>query len=141
MGPLNLESLPENALLLIDSAPIIYMLEGRAKLADRFRPLFAAHAEGRLRFAVTTITVAEVMTGPLQAGDEELAQRYRAVLQSWQVVDLNLQIAETAARLRATLRLKLPDAVQAASAVAISADALVTHDRDFSRLASLRVMS
>jgi predicted nucleic acid-binding protein len=87
MEPLNLESLPEKALLLIDSAPIICLLEGRAKLADRFRPLFAAHAEGRLRFAVTTITV------------------------------------------------------QAASAVAINADALVTHDRDFSRLTSLRVMS
>ncbi len=141
MEPLNLDNLPDNALLLIDSAPIIYMLEGRAKLSERFRPLFAAHAEGRLRFAVTTITVAEVMIGPLQAGDEELAQRYRAVLQSWQVVDLNLQIAEIAARLRATLKLKLPDAVQAASAVAINADALVTHDRDFSRLASLRVMS
>jgi phage tail protein X len=42
------------------------------------------------------------------------------VLQSWQVVDSNLQIAETAARLRATLRLQLPDAVQAASAVAIT---------------------
>jgi predicted nucleic acid-binding protein len=141
MEPLNLEALPEQALLLIDSAPIIYVLEGRAKLADRFRPLFAAHAEGRFRFAVTTITVAEVLTGPLQAGDEELVQRYRAVLESWQVVDLDMQIAETAARLRATLKLKLPDAVQAASAVAINADALVTHDRDLSRLGSLRVMS
>jgi predicted nucleic acid-binding protein len=141
MEPLNLEKLPQQALLLIDSAPIIYVLEGRAKLADRFRPLFAAHAEGQFRFAVTTITVAEVLTGPLQAGDEELAQRYRSVLESWQIVDLNLQIAETAARLRATLKLELPDAVQAASAVAINADALITHDRDFSRLASLRVMS
>jgi predicted nucleic acid-binding protein len=141
MEPLNLEALPGQALLLIDSAPIIYVLEGRARLADRFRPLFAAHAEGRFRFAVTTITVAEVLTGPLQAGDEELVQRYRAVLESWQVVDLNVQIAEAAARLRATLKLKLPDAVQAASAVAIDADALVTHDRDFSRLGSLRVMS
>lgn len=141
MGPLNLESLPEQALLLVDSAPIIYILEGRAKLADRFRPLFAAHAEGRFRFAATTITVAEVLTGPLQAGDEELAQRYRAVLESWQIVDLDTRIAETAARLRASLRLKLADAVQAASAVTINADALVTHDRDFSRLTSVRVIS
>jgi predicted nucleic acid-binding protein len=116
-------------------------LEGRAKLADRFQPLFAAHAEGRFRFAITTTTVAEVLTGPLQAGDEELVQRYRTVLESWQVIDLDMQIAETAARLRATLKLKLPDAVQAASAVAINADGLVMHDRDFSRLGSLRVMS
>ena len=35
---------------------------------------------------------------------------------------------------------KLPDAVQAASAIAINADALVTHDRDFSRLRAVRVL-
>jgi predicted nucleic acid-binding protein len=57
------------------------------------------------------------------------------------VVDLTADIAESAARLRASLRLKLPDAVQAASALAIGAEALVTHDRDFSRVRSLRIMS
>jgi len=45
-----------------------------------------------------------------------------------------------AARLRAVLKLKLADAVQAASALAIGADALVTHDRDFSALRDLRVI-
>jgi predicted nucleic acid-binding protein len=138
---LRLDGLPEGALLLVDSPPIIYVLEGRAKLASRFSPLFAAHDEGRFRFATTTITVAEVLTGPIRAGDEELVQRYRAVLESWQIVDLSMQIAETAARFRASLRLKLADAVQAASAVAVNADALVTHDRDFSRLAVVRVIS
>ena len=141
MEPLDLDGIPEQALLLIDSAPIIYVLEGRAKLAARFLPLFAAHAAGRVLFATTTITVTEVLTGPLQAGDEELAQRYRAVLESWQIVDLDMQIADTAARLRASLKLKLADAVQAASAVAINAHALVTHDRDFARLTSLRVIA
>jgi predicted nucleic acid-binding protein len=56
-------------------------------------------------------------------------------------VDLDMQVAETAARLRASLKLELADAVQAASAVAINAYALVTHDRDFARLTSLRVIS
>ncbi|MBL8198907.1 MAG: PIN domain-containing protein [Chromatiales bacterium] len=51
-----------------------------------------------------------------------------------------MDIAATAARLRASLALKLPDAVQAASAIAINADALVTHDRDFSRLRAVRVL-
>jgi predicted nucleic acid-binding protein len=39
------------------------------------------------------------------------------------------------------LRLRLADAVQAASALAINAAALVTHDRDFSRVNTLRVIS
>jgi predicted nucleic acid-binding protein len=50
-------------------------------------------------------------------------------------------ISDIAARLRASVRLGLADAVQAASALAISAAALVTHDRDFPRLPSLRIIS
>jgi len=141
MEPLNLAGLPEHALLLLDSAPIIYFLEGHPKFGPRFRPVFEAHAAGRVRFAVTTLTIAEVLTGPLQAGNDALAQRYRAILESWQPVALDVGIAESAARLRASLRLKLADAVQAASALAIDAAALVTHDRDFSRVHSMRVIS
>ena len=141
MEPLAFEDLPEHALLLIDSAPIIYFLEGHPTFGPRFKPLFEAHAAGRLRFTVTTITVAEVLTGPLQAADDALARRYRAILESWQPIELNVDIAESAARLRASLRLRLADAVQAASALAINAAALVTHDRDFSRVRSLRIIS
>ena len=141
MEPLDLANLPEHALLLVDSAPIIYFLDGHPKFAKRFKPLFEAHAAGQVRFAVTTITVAEVLAGPLQAGDEALARRYRAILESWQPVELDADIAEGAARLRASLRLKLADAVQAATALAVNAAALVTHDRDFSRVTSLRVIA
>lgn len=141
MEPLALGDLPEGALLLVDSAPIIYVLEGHPKLGPRFKPLFEAHGAGRLRFSVTTITISEVLTGPLQAGDEALVRRYRSILESWHPVALDVDIAESAARLRASLRLKLADAVQAASALAINAAALVTHDRDFSRVRSLRVIS
>jgi predicted nucleic acid-binding protein len=141
MEPLEFADLPEEALLLIDSAPIIYVLEDHPQLGPRFAPLFAAHAEGRFRFAATTITVAEVLVGPLRSRDDALAQRYRTVLESWQLVPLDLDIAASAAQLRASLRLGLADAVQAASALAINAAALVTCDRDFSRLRSLRIIS
>lgn len=126
--------------MLLDSAPVIYCLEGHARLAARFRPLFEGQADGRYRFAVTTLSIAEILSGPLRSGDEALAERYRAVLESWQVVELTAGIAANAARLRASLGLKLPDAVQAASAIAVNADALVTHDRGFSRLRAVRVL-
>ena len=140
MDPLNADDLPDGALLLMDSAPIIYVLEQHPKLATRFVALFEAQANGRLNFAVTTVAIAEVLTGPLRNGDEALASRYRAVLESWNVIPLDVPIAESAARLRASFGLKLPDAVQAASALAVNAAALVTHDRDFSRIRSLHVI-
>jgi predicted nucleic acid-binding protein len=140
MEPLTLETLPDGALVLLDTAPIVYFLEAHSKFAKLFKPLFGRHAAGEVHFAVTTISIAEVLTGPAQSGNEALAERFRAILESWQVVDLTADIAASAARLRASLRLKLADAVQAASAIAINADALVSYDRDFSRVRSLRVL-
>lgn len=141
MEQISLQGLLDGDLLLVDSAPIIYFLESHPKFGPRFAALFEAHAKGRFRFAVTTITVAEVLMGPFQAKAAALARRYLSTLDSWQTVNLDKEIAEAAARLRAEFRLKLADAVQVASARAIGAAALVTHDRDFSRLKSLRVIS
>jgi hypothetical protein len=88
MEPLAFDDLPEQALLVVDSALIIFFLENHPKLAPHIEPLFEAHGTERLRFAVTTITIAEVLTGPLRAGDEAVARRYRATLGGWQVVEL-----------------------------------------------------
>ena len=141
MGALELSGLPDGALVLLDSAPIIDHLEGKPRHAARFRPLFDRQEAGAILFAITTISLAEVLTGPLRAGEEAVAKRYRAIMESWQIVPLTADIAESAARLRATLALKLADAVQVASAIAINADALVTHDRDFSGVKALRILS
>jgi predicted nucleic acid-binding protein len=141
MESIDVSRLPPDALIVLDSAPIIYLLEDHPRYRRRFQPIFDSHAAGHVRFAVATITIAEVLTGPLTAGEEMLARRYRSILESWQVIDLDADIAESAARMRALFRLKLADAVQVASAIAINADALVTHDRDFSRVAGLNVIS
>jgi predicted nucleic acid-binding protein len=139
--PLDLSALPPGALVLIDTAPVIYALESHPKYAPRFQPLFDRQAAGDVLFAVASITIAEVLTGPLSAGEEALAKRYRRVMESWQVVDLTADIAESAARFRASLKLKLADAIQLASAIAVNAEALVTHDRDFSRVKSFTILS
>lgn len=140
MEPLDAAALPDGALVLVDSAPIIYILEANKKFAARFAPLFERHANGEIALAVTTVTIAEVLTGPLRAGEEVLAARYRAVLEAWQVVDVTADIAESAARLRGRYGLKLPDAIQLASALSINAHALVTHGRDFANVVGVQVL-
>jgi hypothetical protein len=83
----------------------------------------------------------EVLTGSLKAQDDSTVRRYRAVYDTWRLVDLSVDIAESAARLRVSLGPKIADVIQAASALAINADALVTHDRDFGHVRILRVLS
>lgn len=143
MGSLTLfgrDSLEQGALVLVDSAPIIYTLEANAKFSKRFAPLFERHAAGDILLAASTVTIAEVLTEPLAKREEVLARPCRAVLEAWQVVELTSDIAESAARIRGTYGLKLPDAIQVASALAINADALVTHDRDFSKVRGLQAL-
>lgn len=140
MGTVDLSGLPEHALLLVDSAPVIYVFEDHPQFASYFRPMFEAQAAGKFRVAITTITVIEVLTGPAAIGNDVLTRRYRKMLESWPIIGVDIPIAEIAARIRASLRLKLADAIQVASAFAINADALVTHDRDFSRVKGMRVI-
>jgi len=124
----------------MDSAPIIYLMEEAAIFVERFRPLLDAQMAGRVQFAVSAITLAEVMTGPLRKRQEAVANRHRAILESWRVVPVDAEIAAGAARVRAAHGLRLADAVQVATVTALNAYALVTPDSDFSRVPGLRVL-
>ena len=132
--------LSEGATVLVDTAPWIYLLEDHAEFAPRFLGLFEAAERGQIQLALSTLTLAEVLTGPYKAGQTALAKRYETALGAYQVVPLSGVVASLAAQLRVQYRLKLPDAVQLASALEIGAAALVTHDRDFSAVQGLPVL-
>ncbi len=132
--------LPNGARVTVDSAPLIYFLENHRIHARRFEPLFASNAAGTLEIVISSIAVAEVLAGPLKAGNEALADRYRRVLAEWQIVSVDAELAALAARLRAGHGLRLPDAIHAATALSTDSAALVTHDRDFTGLKGLRII-
>ena len=132
--------LSPGALVLVDTAPWIYLLEDHPQFAPLFLGLFEAAESGQIQLALTTITLAEVLTGPLKHKQTALAKRYEIALNKYQVLPLSATIASLAAQLRIQYRLKLPDAVQLASALDIGAAALVTHDRDFSKVKGLPVL-
>lgn len=132
--------LRDGDLVVVDSAPLIYLLDDHPQFASGFVGLFDLQAEGRVQIAISTITMAEVLAGPFKHGQDVLARRYEKELANFEVVPVSQDIAVTAARIRAGTGLRLPDALQAATALEIGAVALVTHDRDFSRLAGLRVI-
>ena len=69
-GGARMDGVPEGALLLIDSAPIIYVLDGHAEFGPCFRAFFEAQERAGARLAVTMITIAEVLGGPLRDRDK-----------------------------------------------------------------------
>jgi predicted nucleic acid-binding protein len=138
-----LEGLGERPVVVLDTAPIIYWLEGHPRLADRFAAVFVAAESGDATIVISTVTLAEVLAGPLRAANELLTAQYREALTrspGWHVMPLDIDIAVEAARVRAAYRLRLPDAIQVATAIRAGAAALVTHGRALRRVRGLRVV-
>ena len=133
-------NLKTNDLVVVDSAPLIYFLDGHPKFSSLFDGLFEAYEAGQLRIAISTIAMAEVLAGPFKNGQDVLAKRYEKALASFDVIPVTQDIAVSASRLRISCKLKLMDALQAATALDIGAQALVTHDRDFSHFSGLTVL-
>lgn len=133
-------ALPVGVTVLVDTAPWIYLLEDHPEFAPRFAGLFDAAEQGLLRLALTPITVAEVLTGPFKAGQTALAKRYETALAQYTLVPLSATVASLAAQLRVQYLLKLPDAIQLASALDMGVAAMVTHDRDFATVEGLPIV-
>lgn len=136
------DSIPDGATVLVDTNPIIYVFEG-SPLAAQFMSVFEAIDAGRIQAVVTPITVAEVVCGPMKAGNEALAERYRYALCSgigWSLREMDADIAMLAARLRLQHRIKLPDAIQLATAVHEGCHALITYDRDFGDATAVSIL-
>ncbi len=133
--------LPPNATVVVDTAPFIFILESHPQFADRFVGLFEAAAAGKLTIALSTITLAEVLTGPYKSNQPALAKRYEKALSAYTLVPVTPSIAALAAQLRVRFGLKLPDAIQLATALDVGATAFVTHDRDFSQVTGIPILT
>jgi predicted nucleic acid-binding protein len=79
----------------------------------------------------------ELLVQPYRDSRRELVDEFYALLVTYPNLDWispNLEIADIAARIRATHRLRTPDALQAATAIHMHATGLVTNDPVFKRV-------
>ena len=81
----------------------------------------------RHALAISALSYAEILVGPLRAGGRavEVVERFAAQVR---IVELSPAIARLAAELRATRGLKLPDAVIVATGLRLEADVIMTAD-------------
>ena len=98
---------------------------------------FAAPIEAIDELVVPSLTIYEVFKRVLQQRDESHALRAIAVMQQGAVIDLDVRLALSAARLSLDTRLPMADSVVLATARLHQAE-LRTQDADFASLPGVR---
>jgi len=127
----------------LDTPVFIYFIEEDKRLLSLVKPVFEAIDHGALRAATSGLTLMEVLVVPYRAGNISLADRYEALLtrsRGLHFVDINRPLLKAAAQLRATFRIRPPDALQVAAAIVSDCRTFLTNDRQIPSISGLKVL-
>jgi len=143
MGLNLLRRLKNAETIALDTSPFIYFAEENTSYIKIVEPVFQEISRGNLRAFTSYITLIEVLVKPLEEDNEALIKKYIEILNDSDnlfLSDVDKEIAMEAARLRAVHKLKIPDAIQLATALVNGADAFITNDDSFKRIDSIKVI-
>lgn len=127
----------------VDTAPFIYYTEENPNYIDTIAPFFEAVGRGDIAIITSVVTFLEVLVHPTRSGNEELANKYHALLfktKGIQTIDVTQEVAEEAARLRASYNIRTPDAIHVATAIKAGADFILTNDIHFTSLTNPKIL-
>jgi predicted nucleic acid-binding protein len=135
-------TVPAAGLVYFDTNPIIYSVEKHPVYWPLLQPLWQAAQGKTIEIVSSELTLMETLVGPLRSGDTALASAYEQLFQQAQtrLLPITQLILRAAAELRATTRLRTPDALHAATARQASSALFVTNDAGFRGLAGLSLV-
>lgn len=128
MGSLNL---PPSGVVYLDTAPVIYSIEKHTDYSELLDPLWAASESGQVQIVSSELILLETLIGAIKRNDQQLIADYDRVLTASEMnlIPISVALLRDAARLRATINLKTPDAIHAATALDSGCVQLITNDR------------
>lgn len=122
--------------IALDTNILIYFLEGAEPYATKAEKILSSFMRGENQGIVSTISIAEVLTGFYTAKDEKRTAKAKNLLQGFahdgfKIVPVSFEITDSAACLRAKRGGRLPDAIIAATAIDEEASLIYSQDDDF----------
>ena len=133
-------TLPTSGPVYLDADVVIYSIEKIEPYWSLLQPMWQAARDGDFLLVSSELLLLETLVKPIQAGDKQLEQIFRQLLLTStdiQLYPISLPILEQAIHLRASLNLKTPDAIHAATALSLNCTLFLTNDKIFSRIPNL----
>ena len=139
MGQLNL---PLNAKVYVDTAVLIYSVEGHPDYRELLRPLWLKLKASELEVISSELSLMEVLIVPLRNKDTALVNDYEQLMLEgdMQLIPISQTLLREAARLRATTNLRTPDAIHVATAMNTGCTLFLSNDRGLRGISHLSVV-
>lgn len=133
---------PSAGLVYLDANSVIYSVEKHPVYWSLLQPIWLAAKGKTIEIVSSDLTLMETLVGPLRSGDTALANTYEQLFQQAQtrLLPITQHILREAAHLRATTKLKTPDALHLATAQQTGCALFVTNDAGFRGVASLPIV-
>jgi predicted nucleic acid-binding protein len=134
--------LPSSGQVYFDTNHVIYSVERHPVYWPLLEPVSQTAKAKTVEIVSSELVLMETLVGPLKSGDAALANDYEQLFQQPQtrLLPVTLVILREAARLRATTKLRTPDAIHAATSQFSGCVLLVTNDVGFRSVPGLPVV-
>lgn len=135
--------LRRHRLIALDSSIFIYQIEANPRYLPYTDCIFSWLEQAGGQGVTSTVTMTEFLVQPYREFNEERVDEFFGLPSTFpnlQWIATSLEIADLAAWIRATYRLRTPDALQAATAAHTGATGLITNDVVFERLETFETL-
>lgn len=129
--------------LFLDSGAVIYYIDANPDYIALMDYIFDSFDAQKIRAVTSPITLAECLIIPIREKNLAKQQKFIDILTLPEMADfinINADICIQASKLRVKYNLKLPDALQVATAIDSRCDAFLTNDKQLSRVSELQVI-
>jgi len=135
-------TLPSTGAVYLDADAIIYAIEKIEPYYSLLLPLLSAVNRRTIGLVGSELLLVETLVKPIELGDAELEANFRRFLtasREMRLLPVSLSILESALKLRVAHRIRTPDAIHAATALATNCTLFVSNDPAFRRVTGLQV--
>lgn len=130
-------------ILGIDTSIFIYFMELHPLYNSLVCEIFHRIDTGTFAGVTSVVTLIEVLIRPFRQGNVYLQQEYRNLLlnsENFEIIPVDIGIADLAADLRSRYNLLIADAIQIASSLSVGCEAFLTNDTKLKRVAELPIL-
>ena len=127
----------------LDTMLFIYAMEARSSYLPFLKPIFYSIEKGLIKAVTSIITLIEVLIKPLKDQNMPAVKSYKFLLNNFPnltMVTIDHHVAEKGAELKARYGIRIPDALQVASAIENRATTFLTNDHNLKKVKEIEIV-